>query len=52
MKYVQRGTIQRKMSRGNSTGENFQTGGRLLSRGELFKGNCLGVVVFGGIAQG
>ena len=33
-------------------GRHFQRGGGLLSRVELFRGNCSGVVIFGGIIQG
>ena len=50
MKYVQVEIIYRKMS-----GEVPQVGifrGEVLSRVELFRGNCSGVVVLGGIIQG
>ena len=51
VKYVQGGIIQRKMSEGNSMGETFQRR-KLLSREELFRGNCLGVVVLGELFRG
>ena len=50
MKYVQAETIQRKISGGGFHGEKFPEEG-LLSKGELFRGNCLGVVVFEEIIQ-
>ena len=51
MKYVQWITIQSKKSGGNSMWKNFLRQ-EVLSREELFRGNCSGVVVFGGIIQG
>ena len=51
VKYVQGKIIQRKMSGGKEFhGVKFSELG-LLSRGELLRGNCLGVIAFGGIIQ-
>ena len=51
MKYVLGEIIQRKMSGlGGIPLRDFQRG-ELLSRGELFRGNCSGVIVSGGIIQ-
>ena len=52
MKYVQGEISQRKMSGGRERfhGGNISEWG-LLSRGELLRGNCSGVVAFGEIIQ-
>ena len=51
MKCVQGEIIQKKISGGKSKGGDFKRNGELFSRGELFRGNYSGLVIFVGIIQ-